>query len=198
MNQYSCTQDLFRDLPNTILLVGNGKMENKAEIIDSYDFVIRFNDFKIEGYEHHVGQKVDAVSFHCSDFTLYHTKYLQPNFEKYLNKAYLFTTSDYYTHNSKNEILHPHRDTKLFSVNNPYDYVSSSRISSGVSIALNLCLFYQRNVHLIGFDGNKTGHYYNPNFNAIEEAKTIGLSAAAHNGERDREILETIKSVKFI
>jgi hypothetical protein len=82
MKIYESTQDFFNNLPDTVLLVGNGKIENKAKLIDSYDFVIRFNDFKIEGYEGDVGTKVDAISFHCSDFSFPHTEYILPTFEK--------------------------------------------------------------------------------------------------------------------
>ena len=34
--KYQNTQEFFLDLPETVLLVGNGKIENKGELIDSY------------------------------------------------------------------------------------------------------------------------------------------------------------------
>ena len=45
-----------------ILLVGNGSsmLDNKRkDLIDSYDTVVRFNSYKIEGYEEYVGTKTD-------------------------------------------------------------------------------------------------------------------------------------------
>jgi hypothetical protein len=198
MKQYNYVQELFRDLPDTILLVGNGTLENKGELIDSYEFVIRFNDFKIEGYETHVGTKVDAISFHCSDFYMNHTNYLLENFEKYVGKAYLFTTSDFKNSNSKKEILHIHPTTKLFNVTNPYDTKDGSRLSSGASLALNLSIFFQKNVHIVGFDFLKTGHYYNLNYNHKEEARKVGMCGPAHNGNYEKEMLDKIKNIKFI
>ena len=48
-----------------IALVGNGPCEigkNKGKEIDSHDIVIRFNNFKIEGYENDYGSKTDIWS----------------------------------------------------------------------------------------------------------------------------------------
>jgi hypothetical protein len=198
MKKYNHIQDLFRDLPNTVLLVGNAKMDNKGELIDSYEFVIRFNDFQIEGYEFDVGTKVDAISFHCSDFTMNHTKYLLPNFEKYLDKSHLFTTSDFYTNNSKKEILHMYPNTKIFNVTNKYDSIQGSRLSSGTSLALNLSIFFQKNVHIVGFDFLKTGHYYDKNYDHTNESKKAGINGPAHNGEIEKNILNNIKTIKII
>jgi len=197
MKKYNSTQDLFSNLPDTVLLVGNGKVDGKGTLIDSYEFVIRFNDFQIESYELDVGTKVDAISFHCSDFTFGHTRYMLPTFEKYVNKVHLFTTSDFYG-NSKREILHNQPHTKLFNVSHRYINRYGGRLSSGCTLALNLSIFFQKNVHLIGFDGNQTGHYYNPKFNPIEDAKKIGLSSPAHNGDIVRSILNSIKNIKFL
>lgn len=47
---------------NNLILVGNGTslLDNKnGSIIDSYDTVVRFNSFKILGYELYVGEKTD-------------------------------------------------------------------------------------------------------------------------------------------
>jgi len=197
MKQYNSTQDLFKDLPDTILLVGNGKMDNQREFIDSYEFVIRFNDFQIEGYESDVGTKVDAISFHCSDFTFPHTKYMLPNFHKYVNKTQLFTTSDFYG-NSKREILHVQPKTKLFNVSHKYIDGNGGRLSSGATLALNLSLFFNKNVHLIGFDGNKTGHYYDQTYNEITEARKAGIIGAAHNLNYEFNILKNISNITFI
>jgi hypothetical protein len=197
MKKYNSTQDLFLDLPQTVLLVGNGKMENKGELIDSYDFVIRFNDFEIEGYEGDVGIKVDAISFHCSDFTFAHTKYMLPNFQKYVNKTHLFTTSDFYG-NSKTEILHIQPNTRLLNVSHPYMNESTARLTSGTSLALNLSLFFNKNVHLIGFDGNKTGHYYDPTYDEIAEARKAGIVGPAHNLNYEFNILKNISNITLI
>jgi hypothetical protein len=196
MKKYNSTQDFFSNLPDTVLLVGNGKSDNKGELIDSYDFVIRFNDFQIEGFEGDVGTKVNAISFHCSDFTFPHTKYMLPTFQKYLNKVYLFTTSDFYG-NSKREILHLQPNTRLFSVSHRYMQKDGGRLGSGCQLALNLAIFFNKNVHMIGFDGYKTGHYYDPNFDVESETRKAKLKTA-HNHEYEAEILSKIKTVSFL
>jgi len=46
----------------SVVIVGNGPSildEKKGNIIDSYDIVIRINDYVIEGYEEHTGKKTD-------------------------------------------------------------------------------------------------------------------------------------------
>lgn len=59
--------DLLKNLLENkrIALVGNGPCElgkNKGEEIDNHDIVIRFNNFKIEGYEQDYGKKTDIWS----------------------------------------------------------------------------------------------------------------------------------------
>jgi hypothetical protein len=197
MKKYNSVQDLFSDLPETVLLVGNGKVEGKGELIDSYEFVIRFNDFQIEGYEGDVGTKVDAVSFHCSDFTFPHTKVLEKNYLKYKNTAYIFTTSPRFG-NSKLDILHPQLDTQLISVYNPIQLNPETRISSGLTIILNLSIFFAKKIHLIGFDFMKTGHYWDPNFSNEQFWIDQGKSIPVHNGSFENEIVSKIKTIKFI
>jgi hypothetical protein len=91
MKKYNHSQELFRDLPDTILLVGNGIMQNKGKLINSYDFVIRFNDFEIDGYDEHVGTQIDAISLHCSDFSHKNKKYLEKN--TLISKVWLYSVS---------------------------------------------------------------------------------------------------------
>ena len=198
MKKYKDTQSLFKDLPDTVLLVGNGAMVDKGELIDSYEFVIRFNDFKIDGYESDVGTKVDAISFHCSDFSFPHTEYMLPTFKKYVKKTQMFTTSPRYTNSRVSNILHIASNTKLFDVAYKYINEKGGRMSSGTSLALNLAIFFNKNVHLIGFDGYKSGHYYDPNFSAIIEAKLANINGPAHNSSYEFDILKNIKNIKNI
>lgn len=53
-----------------VVLVGNGTsvLDKKlGNLIDSFDFVVRFNDFKITGFEEYVGKKTDCW-FTCGDY----------------------------------------------------------------------------------------------------------------------------------
>jgi hypothetical protein len=197
MKQYKSVQELFRDLPETILLVGNGKMNDKRELIDSYEFVIRFNDFEIDGYESDVGTKVDAISFHCSDFSFPHTKVLEKNYIKYRDSSYIFTTSPKFG-NSKRDILHSENETQLLSVYKPIQLNPEIRLSSGLILILNLSLFFNKQIHLIGFDFMKTGHYWDPNFSNEQFWADRGKTIPAHVGTYESEIVSKIKTIKFI
>jgi hypothetical protein len=49
------TEDILLGLRGTIAVVGNADISKKEQIIDSFDNVVRFNGFKLAGYEEHVG-----------------------------------------------------------------------------------------------------------------------------------------------
>jgi hypothetical protein len=197
MIKYNSTQDLFLDLPDTVLLVGNGKINKKAKLINSYEYVIRFNDFEIEDYEYDVGTKVDTISFHSSDFTYPHTSILEKNYLKYNNTCHLFTTSPPLG-NSKSDILHPENNSQLLNVFNPIQYNPELRLSSGLSLIINLTLFFNKNVHLIGFDFMQSGHYWDNNFSNAKFWETLGRNIPSHNESFEKELLLKIKTVKFI
>jgi hypothetical protein len=197
MKQYKSVQELFRDLPETILLVGNGKMNDKGALIDSYEFVIRFNDFEIEGYESDVGTKVDAISFHCSDFTYHHTKVLEKNYLKYKNISHIFTTSPFFTY-SKKDILHLEPNTKMLDVFLPIISNPELRLSSGATLSINLSLLFLKNVHLIGFDFMQSGHYWDSNFSNKQFWIDMGKVMESHNGNYEKQILSKIKNINFI
>jgi hypothetical protein len=197
MKKYNYVQDLFLDLPEIVLLVGNGEMKNKGELIDSYDFVIRFNDFQIEGYESDVGTKVNGISFHCSDFTFPHTQNLEKNYLRYRDKSHIFSTSPFFQ-NSKNDILHLQPDTQLLNVFKPIQINPEIRLSSGTSLALNLSLFFDKKIHLIGFDFMESGHYWDPNFSNNQFWADMGKTIPAHNSNYERNIISKINTIKFI
>lgn len=53
---------------NKILLIGNGSTmlsRERRDLIDSYETVVRFNSYKIKGYEEFVGTKTD-IWFTCN------------------------------------------------------------------------------------------------------------------------------------
>jgi hypothetical protein len=199
MNKYNSVQELFLSTPTTILLVGNGDIENKGELIDSFDYVIRFNDFKISGFEQHVGKKISAVSLHCSDFSFKHSKYLEDNYSLYKESVPIFTTSPKYS-NSKDDILHIQSGTKLLDVSIPIMLNPNIGLSSGATLALNLALFFQKEIFLIGFNFFlKSGHYYDKDFtNEFYSKNIMGKDVLVHNGEFERQILTNIKNIKII
>jgi len=60
---------------SSIILVGNGPSLLQKELgnkIDSFDTVVRFNNFQIDGYENHVGSKCDILARRsCDDVRLW-------------------------------------------------------------------------------------------------------------------------------
>jgi hypothetical protein len=71
-----------------ILLVSNGPSvlkEKRGEEIDSFDKVVRFNNFDLAGKEEYVGRKTHIVSRRCCDDVLWHNP---PELEK----VYCFMT----------------------------------------------------------------------------------------------------------
>jgi hypothetical protein len=61
---YKSTEDILQRLPGRVALVGNGTpLRPFGTLIDRYDTVIRFNNFRIAGYERLIGSKTD---FRCT------------------------------------------------------------------------------------------------------------------------------------
>ena len=187
--QFKNTQELFESFPDTVLLVGNGKIENKGDLIDSYECVIRFNDFVIEGYEQDVGTKISAISFHNAGLNHEHTKYLKANYKKYVDNVPIFTTHPPNIGGHGN-ILKIDMHTSLLSVYPPISNNPPKRLSSGISLALNLALLFNRNVHLIGFDFWKTGHYY--------DSTTIENVSPSHLAVNESQLISKISTIKLL
>jgi len=186
------TQELFESFPDTVLLVGNGKIEGKGELIDSYDCVIRFNDFVIEGYEQDVGTKISAISFHNALFNQPHSINLKTNYEKYRGVVPIFTT--FQGHRGVSDILYIENDTALISFEPPIKASPRKNLSSGGSLALTLSLLFHKEIHLIGFDFWKTGHYYED----IHSDKTKVNSMKRHLSTSEELILKKVATIKLL
>jgi hypothetical protein len=184
--KFKNVQDLFNSFPDKVLLVGNGPIENMGDIIDSYECVIRFNLFELNGWEQHVGTKISAISLSSSDFTFQHSTEFEKVYNKYINKVPIFTTSPIWD-NSNMNVLHLEKNTKLLDVmpflNNP-----ETRLTSGCSLALNLALFFNKEVCLIGFDFMKTGHYWDSEH----------MHHHTHFGNDEFNMLSKIKNIKIL
>jgi hypothetical protein len=178
---------MFDSFPKTVLLVGNGKLDKVGELIDSYECVIRFNNFEIEGYEEHVGTKVSAVGFHSANLDMEHTKNLVPVYEKYINKTPIFAFSR--SREKYAENIHVlQENTRMFAAGVLLNSSPKLSISTGVSTALNLALFFNKNVHLIGFDFMKTGHYWKENH----------THSSQHSGNFEQELIQKISTITVL
>jgi hypothetical protein len=181
------TQDLFNSFSDTVLLVGNGAIYNQGELIDSYETVVRFNLFAIDGYEEHVGTKTSAIGFHSANLTMNHTTNLVPVYEKYINTIPIFAFSRSREKYARGiHILQ--EDTRMFAAGVLISNSPKLSISTGISTALNLSLFFNKEVHLIGFDFMKTGHYW-------EEAH---IHSTQHDGNFEEQLINKINTIKVL
>lgn len=204
MKKYRNTQDFFMDLPETVLLVGNGRINGGGSLIDSYEFVVRFNSFVTDGFEKDVGSKVDAISFWCPNPSkTYHPpeKPVKINYDRYKGKVTMFTMAGGSTPDEY--VLAPARDTRLINTYwTPYFEKSpvcecansnTCHFGSGSSLALNLSIFFNKKVHVIGFDGWKTGHHYSK---SITEDYVSRITN--HEPSLERYIISKIKDITFL
>ena len=67
-----------------------------------------------------------------------------------------------------------------------------------MSLILNLSLFFNKNVHLIGFDFMETGHYWDPNFSNEQFWKNMGKNTPEHNSNYERNIISKINTIKLL
>lgn len=180
-------QKLFQSFSDTVLLVGNGMMRSHRKLIDSYDTVVRFNKFRIEGFEEHVGTKISAIGFAAANLELEHTKNLYPVYEQYVDFVPLFAFSkgsDEYTGNM--HLLQPR--TRLFGAGDLLFQDPDVGLSTGTSTALNLALFFDKEVHLIGFDFMQSGHYW----------KDSHIHSARHSGNFERHLISKIPAIHIL
>lgn len=183
----SNTQELFESFPQQVLLVGNGSIQNKRTLIDSYECVIRFNDFRIEGYEKHVGTKISAVGFASNNLALEETQHLLNVYNRYIDHIPLFCLSignPEYT----GRMLTLELDTRLVSAETHVRKNPTVTLSTGVSTALNLALFFGKKVHLIGFDFMRTGHYWDGKH----------THSKLHNSDLEHAVVSNIKTITVL
>lgn len=143
----------------SIVLVGNGNISDMGKEIDAFDHVVRFNEFKIDGYEEHVGTKT-TVHFACSafkgirrhkdaQFMSGHTRGFLTSFGKRSQRE------EELLRREKEGFIYPETD---YRTRFPYHY---ELLSSGILCLLMLkeCVPHQT-VHLVGFDFFQTAHYF--------------------------------------
>ena len=67
-------------LNNSVVVIGNGPSATSweaGELIDSFDFVVRFNNYEIDGYEKYVGTKTTHWVFNANKLVTWHRDYKQ-------------------------------------------------------------------------------------------------------------------------
>lgn len=139
-------------LPEPIAVVGNGPMMFKADRIDAHASVIRMNNWRTAGYEKHVGRKATCWYTNCFD-----------NIERRAWPGDMITG---YTDDEQPERLacwlgmYPHMHPPNVSW---FDDARKLKAhpSHGLTLLWRL-IHHGKRVTAFGFDGMKSGHYWNP------------------------------------
>ncbi len=174
-------QELIRKMPERITLVGNGSMENKADFINNSEYVIRFNGFQIEGYENHVGNKVDAIFYNNPDIL----NQVPEHYEKYRGKIPIFL-HNYHKEGLPDDMIYMQPGTTTF-FQAPLEIIDGvyRRFSAGAVLSLSLALVFQKKLDLVGFDFFKSSHYYEPD----------RILSPSHRGDDEEEMLRKISTI---
>jgi hypothetical protein len=179
---------------NSILIIGNApiKKKNMGEKIDKFDYVVRFNNYKIEGYESDIGKKITDWIISDTYCLLYYDKFKKtidrhlglniniiiPNvFKDNKQKLYQKISSDIL---EKCNILIQDKD---LIVDKKYNF--GRRWPSSGILAIYYYLKFFDKVTIFGFNNfdSKEGsiHYY-------EDRKQIG-----HNNSIEKQILDDLE-----
>lgn len=170
-----------------LIIVGNGVInEEFGTLIDSYDRIIRINDFKIKGYEKFVGTKIDIVSYFPNNkanpliYQANEVWYLFSKKKVEHNKHFLEVQ------NKKNGFI----EKWINEINNvPGMFIYNNGTAGFYTLHMAFILMYdQYSIDLIGFDHGKSGHYYNPNH----------IHAKNHNWNLEEKIINQYISKGFI
>ncbi len=150
-----------------IILVGNGTdavSREAGEQIDSFDVVVRFNNFKIEGYEKNVGTKTDIWATRMCD-TIDHTGKDENDFKiisvmnycKWTRYMYPLIPK-WYDRYPNMEIIRP-ETVKQYS--REFDYDPLKNWLTVGYIMIKYFLEQYDKVYLYGFGGDVNSHYHN-------------------------------------
>jgi hypothetical protein len=160
-----------------ILLVGNGSSmldSKRKDLIDSYDTVVRFNSYKIEGYEEYVGTKTD-IWFTCNML--------------HINEIDVYSKVLFHSwaHENDCKIYKQIKETRPDAVKIPKDIIKSIPVKTP-STGLIAIYYFNFQVDIIGFDWwDKDKHHYGDN----EQRGTV------HKPEEEYKIIKQL-GIKII
>lgn len=151
------TEDILYSLPRPIAVVGNGKMDRPyGNLIDTYATVIRFNNYRIKGFERFVGHRTD---YRCTSG--WHDIEPRPgpvHLSPFTRTARESSNLDQFEIQSNCKIICADTDVHQFSseIKNP---------STGLSLAI-LLDYLGIEADYFGFNGFKTPHYWSNQIHA--------------------------------
>ncbi|WP_288842465.1 glycosyltransferase family 29 protein [uncultured Deefgea sp.] len=144
------TDDILKMLQGRIAVVGNASAEYEiGELIDSYDCVIRFNNYEIAEYEKRVGTK---CNIRCVT-GWYDVKNYNDAIEVNPFCREAMESSNLSNYEQGNEFFVYTAQVDV------HDFIPIKNPSAGLAL-LWLLNFYQIKVDVFNFDGFKTQHYF--------------------------------------
>lgn len=146
---------------NSLIIVGSGTSlldKKNGNLIDSYNDVVRFNDYKLEGFEDYVGTKITIwfnVNRQDKPGSLYFKKIFVHSWDEDINKCPVY---DFFKGRSNIEKL------SRVVINRVLDLTNGASPSTGL-LAIFYFLQYLETVTITGFDwwDRQEHHYYGAN-----------------------------------
>lgn len=162
--------ELLRGLPEPVAVVGNGPIKaGKGPLIDSCPTVIRFNNFRTEGFEHQVGRRTDVWCVGGGEDVA----------RREWTGPMITTLSDAEDPDRLSVWLaeYPHVHTPRESWAAPLRREWGQDPSCGLML-LNRLREMGKRIHAFGFDGNRNGHYWDRSDRPIGHRNEKGILAA--------------------
>lgn len=149
---FTWSEDIIRGLPDTIAVVGNGAITGRGAEIDAHSCVVRFNNFKLHGQSEHVGKRTDLWVTNCWD-DVEHRDWGGPILTQYTTEEQPERVYRWLSH-------YPHMGVFKSSSCDPARDLCKVNPSTGLSFVV-ACAAAGKRCDLYGFDGFKSGHYWN-------------------------------------
>lgn len=169
------TEEILHFLPRPIAIVGNGTPKRAyGKLIDAYPTVIRFNNYKIDGFESQVGTK---TTLRCTSGWLdVDVQNAIPEISPFLRKAAESKNLGYYEQTAGHAVATPSTDVHdlVRAIPNP---------STGLSLLLLLARL-NIEVDVFGFNGFKTPNYWQQ------------TSATSHS-EKELDVILSLSNIRL-
>jgi hypothetical protein len=162
------TEDILLGLRGRIALVGNGTPRHPfGKLIDSYNVVIRFNNYRIKGFEDWIGTRTD---FRCTTgWDDVEQREGIPEFSPFCAEAVESANLPAFNKGLKRPVLTAKTDIHPL-------IPESAKPSAGLSL-IQLFQFLGLRADLFGFDGFRTPHYWTqtatPTTHSLSELQII-------------------------
>jgi hypothetical protein len=167
--------ELIESLPEPIAVVGNGPMTGHGAEIDGHATVIRFNNWKTDGFAEHVGSKTTVWCCNCWDDVA-----MRPWTGDMLTVT---TDTEQYDRNSRWLGAYPHMHVPSWSWTDAVRRIKPNNPSTGLVLLHRLVMAGKR-VDAYGFTGLSGGHYWDPEHVHTHSGSSAALATLAGMGIR--------------